>query len=431
MFRSLKKWILALPLLLIATPAFAAKAAPAAINSGDTAWMLMATALVLLMVPGLAFFYAGMVKGKNVVSTLFQNLIALGVVGVVWIIIGFSLAFSGSGAFIGDTAKVMLEGVGMTPDKGHTVPANLLMAFQMMFAIITPALMTGAFAERVRFLGWIVVLVLWSLLVYAPVAHWVWAPTGWLAERGVQDFAGGTVVHMTAGFSAFIAALVFGRRNDFKGASKPYDTGYVVLGTALLWFGWFGFNAGSAGAADGLAAQAFVNTFAAAATALVVWTLTDTLKDGKPSAIGGCMGVVAGLAAITPAAGYVTVASALIIGALAAFLCNVVARFVKDILKVDDTLDVFACHGFGGMLGVFLTGILGNSAVSGAAGLMEGGDKLFYANLLAIPAVALYSMAATFVILKLAGVVIRLRVTTQEENQGLDANQHGEKINCG
>ena len=404
--------------------------AAAAVDSGDTAWMLASSALVLLMTPGLAFFYAGMVRGKNAVSTLYQNIIALSVVGVLWIVIGYSLAFSAGSGFIGDSAYLLLNGVGQEPNGSATIPHILFMAFQMMFAIITPALMTGAFAERVSFRAWILFLALWSLVVYSPVAHWVWAPTGWLVLKGALDFAGGYVVHMTAGYSALVAAIVFGTRKDFGKAQKPYDIGLIALGTSLLWFGWFGFNAGSALGANGLAAQAFVTTFTAAAVALLAWTLVDTVKDGKPTLVGGCIGVVAGLVAITPAAGFVTVQSALIIGISAGVLCNLAARLIKNVFKIDDTLDVFACHGIGGTIGTIATGLLSTTAVNaaGAEGLLNGGDKLFMANLTAAGAVAGYSIVATFVLLKVIGFILPLRVSNKDEEAGLDANQHGEKI---
>ncbi len=413
-----------LPLFLLPAPAFAA------VNSGDTAWMLISTALVLLMTPGLAFFYAGMVRGKNAVSTLYQNVIPLGVIGVVWAVIGYSLAFSGGSAYIGGTDYQMLQGVGQEPIDGNaTIPHILFMAFQMMFAIITPALITGAFAERVNFKAWILVLVLWSLVVYSPVCHWVWASTGWLFAKGALDFAGGYVVHMTAGYSALVAAIVLGKRRDFGTAHKPYNVGMILLGTALLWFGWFGFNGGSALTSGGLASQAFVNSFFAAAVAMLAWTLVDAMKDGKPTLMGGCIGVVAGLVAITPAAGFVTASSAMIIGLAAGVLCNLVARFVKGSLKIDDSLDVFACHGVGGTLGIIMTGLYASKEVNPAGnnGLLNGGDILS-TQLTGAVAVAAYSMVATFIILKVVGMFIPVRVSDAEEQTGLDATQHGEQI---
>jgi Amt family ammonium transporter len=421
----------AMPISLFLTAPAHAEGGAAAINSGDTAWLLVATALVLLMTPGLAFFYAGMVRSKNAVSTLFQNMISLAVVGVLWIAIGFSLAFSGDvGGFIGTTAAAMLQGVGQAPDGTSTIPYLLFMAFQMMFAIITPALMTGAFAERVKFKAWLLILVLWSLAVYAPVAHWLWSPSGWLAASGALDFAGGFVVHMTAGYSALIAAIMLGKRRDFGQTVKPHNIGMIVLGTGLLWFGWFGFNAGSALGANGVAVQAFVTTFTSAAVAFLAWVLVDTMKDGKPTIVGGCIGIVAGLVAITPGAGYVTVSSAVLIGFLAGVICNLAARFVKNKAKIDDSLDVFACHGVGGTIGVLMTALLATTAVNaaGADGLFNGGEKLFMANLWGMLAVPLYSAVVTFIIIKLVGLITPLRVTDGDENQGLDQNQHGEKI---
>lgn len=418
-------------LLLLLAACFLPLPAFAAVDTGDTAWILVSTALVLLMTPGLAFFYAGMVESKNAVSTLYQSVIALGVIAVVWAVIGYSLAFSSGSAYLGDMSFFMLNGVGQEPvDENATIPHILFMAFQMMFAIITPALITGAFAERVRFKAWIMILVLWSLVVYSPVAHWVWGPGGWLLGSGALDFAGGLVVHMTAGYSALVAAILFGRRRVFGQPGKPYNIGLIVLGTALLWFGWFGFNGGSALSSGGLASQAFVNTFFAAATALLAWTLVDTMKDGKPTAMGGCIGVVAGLVAITPAAGFVTTPSALVIGVVAGVVCNLAARMVKGTFKIDDTLDVFACHGVGGTIGVIMTGLLASTAVNpaGADGLLNGGSELFTANLTGAVAVAIFSMVGTFVIIKVVGVFCSVRVSESDESTGLDETQHGEKI---
>jgi ammonium transporter, Amt family len=411
--------------LLLPLPAFAS------VDSGDTAWMLMSTALVLLMTPGLAFFYAGMVRSKNAVSTLYQNVIMLSVIGLLWCVLGYSLAFSTGNSLLGGTDYVMLLGVDQWPvDENATIPHLLFMAFQMMFAIITPALMTGAIAERVRFKAWISIAALWSILVYAPVAHWIWTPGGWLASQGALDFAGGFVVHMTAGYSALIAAIVIGKRRDFGQTHKPYDTGMIVLGTALLWFGWFGFNAGSSLAANGVAVQAFVNTFISAAVAMVVWTLVDTAKDGKPTAMGGCIGAVAGLVAITPGAGYVTVHAAILIGLFAGYICNLVAREVKGRYQIDDSLDVFACHGIGGTIGVILTGLFAHSSVNpaGADGYLFGDGKLFMANLTSVVVVAIYSMLVTFTLIKMVGLITPLRVTDAEEQSGLDGSQHGESI---
>ncbi len=419
--------LLLLLVLLLPFPAFAAD-----INSGDTAWMLISTALVLLMIPGLAFFYAGMVRRKNAVSTLYQNVIAMGVIGMVWAVAGYSLAFSAGSEWIGDMTYAMLVGVEQAPvDANATIPHLVFMMFQMMFAIITPALIVGAFAERVRFTSWLLILVLWSVVVYSPVAHWVWTPGGWLAKSGALDFAGGFVVHMTAGYSALVAAIMFGKRRDFGQAHKPYDVGMIVLGTALLWFGWFGFNAGSALSSGGLASQAFANTFLSAAAALLMWTLVDKIKDGKPTTMGGCIGIVAGLVAITPAAGYVSTSIAIAIGVLAGSVCNIVARMVKGQFKIDDTLDVFACHGIGGTIGIIMTGLFASKAINaaGADGMFNGGDTLFTANLTGAFAVAIYSMVATFIIIKVVNVISPVRVSDKDEVAGLDDTQHGEVIN--
>lgn len=415
---------------LMAALALLPMAAHAEVNTGDTAWMLMSTALVLLMTPGLAFFYGGMVRSKNAASTLYQNFIPLGIIGLLWAGVGFSLAFSSGSPFIGDLSKIMLQGVGQEPDGSATIPYLLFMMFQMMFAIITPALMTGAFAERVSFRAWIIILVLWSLLVYSPVAHWVWAPSGWLFAKGALDFAGGFVVHMTAGFSALVAAIVYGKRRDFGQAHKPHDVGMILLGTSLLWFGWFGFNAGSALGSNGVAVQAFTTTFLSAAAALLTWTAVDTLKDGKPTLMGACIGVVAGLVAITPGAGYVTITSAMLIGAGAGVICNLVARIIKGSFKIDDTLDVFACHGVGGLFGCIMTGLLATKTVNAAGGdgLLYGGQALA-ANITGAVAVAVYSMVITYIILKVVGGLCKIRVSDADEVTGLDKTQHGETIN--
>lgn len=405
---------------LLPLPALAAPA----ISAADTAWVLVATAMVLVMTPGLAFFYGGMVRGKNAVSTIYQSFIALGVVGLLWVIIGYSIAFGEGDQYLGSTANYMLHGVGLEGGT-LTISPMLFMAFQMMFAIITPALITGAFAERVRFQAWLLILVIWSLAVYAPVAHWVWGPKGFLAAKGAQDFAGGLVVHMTAGFSALVAAIMFGKRRD---SGKAMDAGMVALGTGLLWFGWFGFNAGSALAANGQAVQAFVNTFIASAAAMVMWTLVDHVKDGKPTLIGACIGVVAGLVVVTPAAGFVTVQSAIILGLVAGFACNQVARLVKGHFNIDDTLDVFACHGIGGLLGVIGVGLFGSKIIGGADGYFNGGHALLNAQLMAAAIVGIYSMVATAIIIKVVGAVTPLRVTDSEEKAGLDDSQHGESI---
>lgn len=415
--------------LLASSPALAAEAA--AIDTGDTAWMLLSTALVLIMTPGLAFFYAGMVRHKNAVSTIYQSFLPLGVIGILWAVIGYSFAFSDGNSFMGDTSYAMLDGVGQAPTEGATIPHQVFMIFQMMFAIITPALMTGAFAERIRFKAWSAILIIWSLVVYSPVAHWVWGPNGWIGSMGGLDFAGGIVVHITAGYSALIAALMLGKGKDFHDETKqPYNTALVAIGTTLLFFGWFGFNAGSALTSGALAAQAFVNTFMAAAVALVTWTVIDVVKDGKPTLVGACIGIVAGLVAVTPAAGFVTAISSMWIGLAAGLVCNLMARLVKHKFKIDDTLDVFACHGIGGTVGVIMTGLLATTEINpdGADGLLNGGEELLKANITGFVAVALYSIVATFFIIKIVGAFTKVRATVAEETAGLDKTQHGETM---
>lgn len=344
MFRKLLQ--LSIPLILLSSPALADGPT---IDSGNTAWLLISSALVMLMTPGLALFYGGMVNPKNVVSTLLQNFMALAVIGIAWIVVGYSLAFTEGNAFIGGFSNVMFEGLINTTYGDTGIPYIAFAIFQMMFAIITPALITGAFAERVNFKAWLFIMLVWSLAVYVPVAHWVWGAGGWIAAKGGLDFAGGLVVHITAGFSGLVAALLWGKRSSGHG-DHPFDVTLIMLGAALLWFGWFGFNAGSALTSGALASYAFLNTFAAAASAFVVWVIVDWCRVGKPSAVGASIGIVVGLVAITPAAGFVTVSSALIIGVVAAVICNYFAVFIKKATQIDDALDVFACHGVGGVV---------------------------------------------------------------------------------
>ncbi len=418
-------------LLLLPCLALAQDAAPAAIDSGNTAWLLISSALVMLMTPGLAFFYAGMVKRKNVVSTLLQNYAALAVIGVLWAVCGYSFVFSAGSPWLGGTDHILLKGVGQEALGTYGVPHLAFMAFQMMFAIITPALISGALAERINFSAWIAFIILWSLAVYVPVAHWVWGPGGWIMADGGLDFAGGLVVHVTAGFSALVAALVLGKRKTAGEAVPPNDVSMIMLGAALLWFGWFGFNAGSAITSGGLAAHAFVTTFLAAAMAFATWTAVDWIRTGKPSAVGGAIGAVVGLVVITPAAGFVSVESSLIMGAVGGVLCNVIALVVrKASAVVDDSLDVFACHGVGGFIGAIMTGLFAETAVNSAVtvqGLLISGETgLFIANLKAAVIVAVFAMIVTFVILKLVGIVMPLRVSEDDEIQGLDTTLHGE-----
>ncbi|MBI1274316.1 MAG: ammonium transporter [Alphaproteobacteria bacterium] len=401
------------------------------IDSGNTAWLLVSTALVMLMTPGLAFFYAGMVKRKNVVATLFQNYAALAVAGIVWAICGYSLVFSGDGPFIGGLDNLFLKGIGQEPFGETGVPTIAFVAFQMMFAIITPALMSGAMAERLNFSAWLLILVLWSLAVYVPVAHWVWGPGGWIAGDGGLDFAGGLVVHATSGCSALMAAILLGKRTDAQEKLKPNDVSLIMLGAALLWFGWFGFNAGSAITSGGLAAHAFMTTFLAAAAAFASWVAVDWIRGGKPSAVGGAIGIIVGLVVITPAAGFVTTNSALIMGLIGGAFCNIVACIIKKMSHMmDDTLDVFACHGVGGILGAIMTGMFADSSVNDAVsvqGLLVSGETgLFYANVKGAVAVIIYSFVITAIIIKVVSVFTKLRVSSEVEQYGLDSAQHGE-----
>lgn len=403
------------------------------VNSGDTSWIIVSTALVFLMTPGLAFFYGGMVRTRHVVSTMYQTFIATGVVGLIWAILGYTLAFSGDiGGVIGNLDAVLLRGISGEAGDGSTIPQNVFALFQGMFAVICPALMTGAFAERVSFKAWLLTMALWSIVVYSPVCHWVWGDGGWMGTHGALDFAGGLVVHTTAGVGALICAITFGRRQNLESEQLPYDTGLVLLGTGLLWFGWFGFNGGSALAADGLAGHAASTTFFAAAAALLGWTLVDWRHQGKPSALGSGIGAVVGLVAITPAAGFVTIGSAILIGFFTGFVCNYIAEFLKQKLNLDDTLDVFACHGVGGIIGALLTGIFATKTVNpgGADGLLYGNAQPLIANAIGVVVVSLYTAVATYLILKLVNAITPIRVSLEEERSGLDASQHGEFINA-
>ncbi len=400
----------------------------------DIAWMIMATALVLLMTPGVAFFYGGMVSARNVISTKLQSFVCLGVVGLLWAVCGYSLVFSGNTyGFIGNLDHFMLAGVGMEPNEtyGTTIPHTLFMLFQCTFAIITPALITGAVAERIRFKAWILIMIFWSLLVYVPVAHWVWGPGGWIAAMGGLDFAGGLVVHMTSGYAALVAALMLGNRSDFNPAenNSNFSGMLVLLGGALLWFGWFGFNAGSALAANGLAAHAAATTMFSACAAMTAWIFLDWVLVGRPTATGAAVGAIAGLVAITPAAGFVNLQAAISIGLIASAACHYACKLVKQKLKTDDTVDVFACHGVSGTVGTILTAVFATKTVNpaGADGLLYGGWDLFIANGLGALAVISYTMAMTWVVLTVVGHFTDLRVSEEDERSGLDASQHGER----
>ncbi len=404
------------------------------INAGDTAWVLASAALVMLMTPGLGFFYGGLVRRKNVLSTVMHSFFILCLISVQWVLWGYSLAFGpdlrGLG-LIGDLSWIGLSGVGFAPNKDYaaTIPQYAYVVFQMMFAVITPALITGAFAERKRFKAFVIFTLLWATFVYDPIAHWVWGHDGWLNKLGTLDFAGGTVVHISSGVSALVAAYVLGPRLTHKEGEDvgPHDMTMVVLGTALLWFGWFGFNAGSALAANGLAAAAFVNTNTAAAMAALTWMTISWMHKGVPSVAGATAGAVAGLVAITPAAGYVTPAAAILIGVLVSLVCYAVVQ-LRDRMKVDDALDVWAVHGIGGTVGALATGLFATTLInSGAAnGLFYGNPKQLWIQFVAVAASWIYSGVATFVILKIVTLFVGLRVTEREEAMGLDVSQHAE-----
>jgi Amt family ammonium transporter len=397
------------------------------IDAGATAWLLASTGLVMLMVPGLALFYGGMVQGKNVLSTFMHSFVALGIISLQWVLIGYSLAFGEThGGLIGGLDFALLEGVG-TEARG-AVPHLLFMAFQGMFAIITPALISGAFAERMKFSAYCLFILLWTTLVYDPVAHWVWGTGGWLLERGALDFAGGTVVHLTSGIAALVGAVVVGKRLGYPGLRHvPHNLTMTVLGAGLLWFGWFGFNAGSAIAADGIAALALVNTHVAAAAGALAWAAIEGLRFGKVSMLGIASGLVAGLVGITPAAGFVGPMAAIAIGGLAGLACYG-GVLLKGRLGYDDTLDAFGVHGVGGIVGAMLTGVFASTVANpaGKDGLLRGGVALFLEQGLGVLAAGAYSAAVTFVLLKVLDKTIGLRVAKDEEREGLDAVLHGE-----
>jgi Amt family ammonium transporter len=396
-----------------------------AINQADTAWLMVSCALVMLMTPGLALFYGGMVNSKNVLSSFMHSFIALGIVTLQWVVIGYSLSFGSDagGGLIGGLEYAFLNGVGLEPQEGSTIPHILFMAFQMMFAIITPALISGAIAERMKFSAYLLFIVLWATLVYDPICHWVWGPDGWLGARGALDFAGGTVVHLSSGTAALVCALVIGRRNR---PGPPHNLTLTLLGAGLLWFGWFGFNAGSALASNDNAALALVNTHLAAGTAAFAWAIVEWIKQGKPTALGVASGLVAGLVCITPAAGFVSPTSAVVMGLVAGPICYG-AVLMKGKLGYDDALDAFGIHGVGGALGAILTGVFASAVWGGTDGLVGGNGDLFVENLIGVLAAAAYSILVTFVILKVIDATVGLRVSNDEESEGLDTNLHGEE----
>ena len=393
--------------------------------AADVAWMLVATALVLLMTPALGFFYGGLVRSKNALNTLMMSVAALGFVGVTWALLGYSLAFAPGGAWVGDLSRVFLNGVDLEPQ--GTIPHLLFMAYQGTFAIITAALISGAIVERMRFSAYLAFLTLWGLFIYAPIAHWVWGG-GWLAKMGALDFAGGTVVHINAGAAALVAALVLGARKDYgRQAFLPHNVAFTVLGAGLLWFGWFGFNAGSALAANASASLAFTNTMLAPAATLVMWTLLDLLRTGKATAVGAATGMVVGLVAITPAAGFVGPMAALALGGLAA-IPSYYALLWRARTRLDDSLDVVAAHGVGGTVGALLTGVFASKAWNGTVdGLLYGNPGQLGIQAVAVLAAIAYSAVGTLVLLKLVGLVIPLRIEANDEGLGLDISQHGEE----
>jgi len=403
-------------------------------NSADIAWMIVATALVFLMTPGLAFFYGGMVHRKNVLSTMIKSLIAAGVVSVVWVVVGYSLSFGDDiNGLIGNPAShFFFKNVanGAPWSLAPTIPLTLFAFFQLMFAVITPGLVVGAVAERIRFTAFVLFTVLFSLLVYAPLAHWSWHPDGFLAKMGALDFAGGTVVHISAGCAALAGALVLKRRKVHIANKEipPANIPYVLIGTGLLWFGWFGFNAGSATAANALSVSAFATTNTAAAAAGLSWMFFDVMKGKKPSVTGFCIGAVVGLVAITPAAGFVAIPQSIFIGFVAALVSNI-AVYYKSKSKVDDTLDVFPCHGIGGMVGMLMTGIFATKSVNPAGndGLFYGNAAFFFTQLKAMLIAVTYSFVVSYLIFKFISFILPLRVSEYEEDLGLDATQHNEK----
>ena len=400
------------------------------LNTGDTAWMLVSTALVLLMMPGLALFYGGLVRSKNVLSTFMHSFVVLGLITLQWVAFGYSLAFGpDQGGIIGGLSFAFMRGVDLAPRPGDSIPHMLFFAYQMMFAIITPALISGAYAERLKFSAYALFTLLWATFIYDPLAHWVWGSGGWLGRMGVLDFAGGIVVHISSGVSALVVALVVGKRLGYpRERSRPHNLTMVLLGAGLLWFGWFGFNGGSAGSASGTAVLALVNSQLAAAAGGMAWLLVDVLRYGKASALGFASGLVAGLATVTPASGFVGPMGAIAIG-LAAGLACYGAVALKGRFNYDDSLDAFGVHGVGGALGTIMVGVFATKAwnSAGADGLLAGQAALFGKQILAVVVTVAFSALGTLGILKLVDALVGLRVTTEEEYEGLDINLHGEE----
>ena len=430
---SRRKSLILLVLLIICSsvPSFAQAPAEPAADSGDTAFMLVSAALVLFMtIPGLFLFYGGLVRSKNVLGMLMQNFIMVGIITLQWIVIGYSLAFATGTPFLGGFQWFGLNGVGVTPntDYAGTIPHQTFMFYQLMFAIITPALMTGAFAERMKFSTFLVFSLLWSTLIYDPLAHWVWGIGGFIRNMGALDFAGGTVVHISAGVSALVAVLIMGKRVGFgKVPMAPHNLPFAVIGAAMLWVGWFGFNAGSALAANGLASSAFMATHTAASLAALGWMFAEWIKNGKPTMLGAASGAVAGLVAITPAAGFVTPLAAIVIGFAAGIVCYS-ACLLKPLFGYDDSLDVVGVHGVGGIFGAIMTGIFATKTINPAGndGLLYGNPSLLVTQLIAVGITVAFAAAGTAVILLALQAILGLRVSQEEERMGLDLSQHSE-----
>ncbi|OJW17452.1 MULTISPECIES: ammonium transporter [unclassified Mucilaginibacter] len=416
--------------LALLYPGNTAAAKPATFDKADIAWLLISTALVLLMTPGLAFFYGGMVRKKNVISTMLQSFVCMGLITIIWVVFGFSMAFGDDigGGFLGNPKSffMMQNTIGVA---WGTIPVILFAMFQLKFAVITPALITGAFAERIRFNSYLIFITLFIVIIYIPLAHATWHPQGYFFKLGVLDFAGGTVVHMSAGWAALASALYLKKRTDLPETHAPARISYVILGTGLLWFGWFGFNAGSALGSGELAATALATTTTASAAAAMSWIFFDMLRGKKPSALGACIGAVVGLVAVTPAAGYITVSSSLIVGIVSAVVSNLVVIW-RSKTSIDDTLDVFPCHGVGGMMGMLLTGVFATKTVNsaGANGLFYGETGLFVKHLIALVAVSAFAFIGSFILLKVTDLISPLRVTPEEEIAGLDISQHDEEL---
>ncbi|MFM8913737.1 MAG: ammonium transporter [Flammeovirgaceae bacterium] len=427
--------LVAISVMALFIPAVPGNISTEGINSGDVAWMLTASALVLLMTPGLAFFYGGMIDTKNIISTMLQSFIAMGVISVLWMLVGFSLVFGESiGGIIGDPRTFfMFQHVldGKPWPLAPTIPLVLFAFFQLKFAIIAPALITGTFAERVRFKSYILFIVLFSIFIYAPLAHMTWHPEGLLFKMGLLDFAGGTVVHMSAGFAALVASFYLRDKSTAKQTISPANIPYVLLGTGLLWFGWFGFNAGSALSAGVLAASAFATTNTASAAAGLAWVLYDAVRGKKPSALGFCIGAVVGLVAITPAAGFVTIPSSLFIGTIASIISNVMVHW-KSKTSLEDTLDVFPCHGVGGAVGMVMTGLLANVAVNAANttgnGLLFGEYTLIKVHMIGLVITAAFILVGSFLILKITDWISPMTISPDEKRMGSDLSQHGERL---